>query len=78
MPVYTYKDFRDVLQKLGFQLARTKKHETWIRKEPNMPLKIVRIRHKRKRDIPKSLFGEMLKQAGIENEEEFRRILKGK
>ncbi len=78
MPVYTYKDFRDVLQKLGFQLARTRKHETWVRKEQDKPLKIVRIRHKKKKDIPKSLFYDMLRQAGIESEEEFRKILKGK
>ncbi|MBC8231681.1 type II toxin-antitoxin system HicA family toxin [bacterium] len=75
MAVCTYRDFRKVLQKLGFQLARTRKHETWVKKEEGKPLKIVRVRHKRKKDIPKSLFNEMLKQAGIENEEEFQKIL---
>jgi len=76
MAAYTYKDFRKVLRKLGFQLARRRKHETWIKKEQGKPLKIVRVRHQRKKDIPKSLFNEMLKQAGIENEEEFQRILR--
>lgn len=76
MAVYTYGDFRNVLRKLGFQLARTRKHETWVKREKGKPLKIVRVRHKQKKDIPKSLFNEMLKQAGIESEEEFQRILK--
>ena len=75
MAVYTYRDFRYVLQKLGFRLARTKKHETWEKREPGEPLRIVRVRHQGKRDITKSLFNEMLRQAGIENEEEFRMIL---
>lgn len=76
MAVYSYRDFRNVLQKLGFQLARTRKHETWVKREPGEPLRVVRVRHKRKKDIPKSLFNEMLRQAGIESEEEFQRILK--
>jgi predicted RNA binding protein YcfA (HicA-like mRNA interferase family) len=76
MPVYTYENFRDVLQKMGFQLVRARKHETWVKKDK--PLKIVRIRHKKKKDIPRSLFHEMLRQSEIESEEEFRRILKGK
>ena len=76
MAVYTYKDFRKVLRKIGFQRARVRKHETWIKKEPGEPLKIVRVKHQQKKDIPKPLFNEMLKQAGIENEEEFQRILR--
>lgn len=76
MTVYTYKDFRKVLKKLGFQRARIRKHETWMKEEQGKLLKIVRVKHQRKKDIPKSLFNEMLKQAGIENEEEFQRILR--
>jgi predicted RNA binding protein YcfA (HicA-like mRNA interferase family) len=75
MAVYTYGDFRTVLRKLGFQLARTRKHETWVKREQGRPLRIVRVRHQGKKDIPKPLFNEMLRQAGIGSEEEFRRIL---
>lgn len=70
-----YGEFRKVLHKLSFELVRSRKHETWVKRVPGEPLRIVRVSHQRSRDIPISLFKEMLRQAGI-NEEEFRRILK--
>jgi len=77
MAVYSYNDFRKVLRKLGFQRIRSKKHEIWYRHTETADFK-VGVSHKRGEDIPRWLFHKMLKQAGIESEEEFVRILRGK
>ena len=62
--------------KMGFQLARKAKHETWIKKTENENSRIVRISHQKGKDIPKPLFKEMLRQAGIKDEDEFQKILR--
>ena len=76
MASFTFDQFRVVLTKLGFEKIRSKKHETWRKVLPNKSILRVRISHKHHRDIPKWLFFEMLRQAGID-EEQFLRILKG-
>jgi predicted RNA binding protein YcfA (HicA-like mRNA interferase family) len=75
MAVYSYDDMRYVLRKLGFEIVRSRKHETWERILENGTILQVRISHKGKRDIPRGTFHEMLRQAGID-ERAFRTILK--
>ena len=73
MAVYSYDDMRYVLRKLGFEIVRSRKHETWERILENSIILQVRISHKGKRDIPRGTFHEMLRQAGID-ERTFRKI----
>ena len=73
MAVYSYDDMRYVLRKLGFEIVRSRKHETWERVLENGAILQVRISHKGKRDIPRGVFHEMLRQAGID-EKTFRKI----
>lgn len=77
MAVYKYRDFRKVLRRRGFRLARSGKHETWILEEKGQQVAVVRVSHQHGKDIPPPLFAEMLRQAGI-TEAEFIRLLKGK
>jgi len=78
MAVYTYNDFRKVLARLGFELKRSRSHETWEKRLPNGRSLRVSVSHKHSKDIPRWLFRKMLKQAGIASEEEFVRILRGR
>ena len=77
MAVYTYRDFRDVLERLGFKLMRQRGHETWRKVQGEVVFRVT-LSHQHGRDIPRPLFQKMLKQAGIESEEEFARILRAK
>ena len=77
MAVYSYNDFRKVLRKLGFEKIRSKKHEIWYLHTETADFKVA-VSHRRGEDISRWLFHKMLKQAGIESEEEFVRILRGK
>lgn len=70
----TYSDFRNVLRRAGFQLARSKKHETWQKILPDGVILLVRISHQHGKDIPKILFHKMLRQAQM-TEEDFKRLL---
>ena len=72
---FTYNDFRKVLQKAGFTLARSKKHETWQKILPDGTIFQVRLSHQHGRDIPTALFHRMLKQANLAYDD-FVRILK--
>lgn len=74
MAIHTYNDVRYVLRKLGFEIIRSKKHETWERILGNGTVLQVRISHKGKRDIPRGIFHEMLRQAGID-EHIFKKVL---
>ncbi|MFH1962378.1 MAG: type II toxin-antitoxin system HicA family toxin [bacterium] len=74
MAIYTYDQMRKVLKGLGFEKIREKKHETWEKILKNKVVLQVRLSHKGKRDIPKSIFYEMLRQAGI-NEVAFKEVL---
>jgi predicted RNA binding protein YcfA (HicA-like mRNA interferase family) len=64
--LYTFRQFRKVLRRLGFSKIRSRKHETWRKVLPNGTILQVRISHRHKQDIPKWLFYEMLRQAGID------------
>lgn len=66
MATYSYNDMRYVLGKLGFDLVRARKHETWEKVLENKVVLQVRLSHKGKRDIPRGTFHEMLRQAGID------------
>lgn len=74
MATYSYSQFRKVVQKLGFEKIRSKKHETWRRVLPDGTILRVRISHKGSETIPKWLFKKMLRQAGL-NEVKFRELL---
>ena len=66
MATYNYNQFRKVFRKLGFNKIRSKKHETWRKVLPDGTILRVRVRHKGSEAIPKWLFREMLRQAGID------------
>lgn len=70
----TYSDFRKVLRSAGFQLVRSKKHETWQKILPDGVILQVRVSHQHGQDIPKVLFHKMLRQAQM-TEEDFKRLL---
>jgi len=74
MAIYTYSQFRKVLRKLGFACIRRRKHETWEKILEDGTILQVRLSHKGNRDIPRSLFYELLRQAGID-EGTFRELL---
>ncbi len=74
----SYNDFRKVLRRLGFEMKRSRKHETWEKRLVDGRSRRVYISHQHGKDIPTGLFRKMLKQAGIESEEEFVEILRGK
>ena len=71
MPTATYRDFRVVLQRSGFNLARSKEHETWEKTLPTGEILQVQVSHQAERDIPTFLFHLMLKQARLTQEEFF-------
>lgn len=77
MPAFSYQDFRYVLAQLGFVLVRSRKHEIWRKVQPDGTILQVAVSHQRGRDIPRSLFLRMLRQAGI-SEEEFGAVLRGR
>ena len=68
MASYTFKQFRAVLSRLGFEQVRSRKHETWRKILADGTILRVRISHRHGRDIPKWLFYEMLRQAGVDEE----------
>lgn len=71
---YTYDQFRRVLNKAGFELIRSGKHEVWAKVEPDGTPHKVPISHQHGKDIPAWLFAKMLKQAGL-TRDEFERLL---
>jgi hypothetical protein len=77
MPTTTYREFRVVLQRAGFRLVRTTKHETWEKTLPTGEILIVRLSHQMARDVPTPLFHQMLKQARL-TQAEFFAQLRGK
>jgi hypothetical protein len=52
----TYREFREVLRKVGFSLERSRKHEIWKRKELDGRERTVVLSHQHGRDIPVRLF----------------------
>ncbi|MCX5862577.1 MAG: type II toxin-antitoxin system HicA family toxin [Deltaproteobacteria bacterium] len=62
---YTYREFHQVLQQVGFKLVRSGKHETWIKEEDGFQVAMVRVSHQHGKDIPRPLFREMLRQAKL-------------
>jgi predicted RNA binding protein YcfA (HicA-like mRNA interferase family) len=71
----TYREFREVLRKVGFSLERSRKHEIWKRKEPDGKERTVVLSHQHGRDIPVRLFHKLLRQAGL-SRDEFERLRK--
>jgi len=77
MPTATYREFRVVLQRSGFRLARSKKHETWEKTLPTGEILQVRLSHQMGRDVPTPLFHAMLRQARLTREEFFTLVREG-
>ena len=65
MSTATYWDFRVVLQRSGFHLVRSKKHETWEKTLPTGEILQARLSHQAGRDIPTFLFHLMLRKARL-------------
>ena len=76
MATATYREFRVVIQRAGFRLVRSKKHETWEKTLPTGEILHVRLSHQMARDIPTPLFHQMLKQARL-TRAEFLVLLRG-
>ena len=77
MPAVTYGDFRVVLQRAGFALIRSRKHETWEKTLPTGEILQVRLSHQYGRDIPTRLFHQMLRQAHVTQVEFFALLRQG-
>ena len=75
MAIYTFNDFGKILKRLDFQKMSSRKHETWRKILEDGTIIRVRISHKAGKDIPKWLFHEMLRQAGVD-EQRFRELLR--
>ncbi len=71
----TYREFREVLRKAGFQLVRSRKHEMWRRIEPDGTERNVPVSHQHGKDVPNWLLAKMLREAGL-SREEFERLRK--
>ena len=77
MPTATYGGFRVVLRRSGFQLVRSKKHETWETTLPTGDILQVRLSHQQGRDVPTRLFHQMLHQAQLTQAEFFALLREG-
>lgn len=76
MPTATYREFRVVLQRSGFRLVRSKKHETWEKTLDTGDILQGRLIHQMRRDLPTPLFHLMLRQARL-TQAEFVAVLRG-
>ena len=76
MPTATYREFRVVLQRSGFRLVRSKKHETREKTLDTGDILQVRLSHQMRRDLPTPLFHLMLRQARL-TQAEFVAVLRG-
>lgn len=74
MGTYSYDQLRRALRRAGFQLVRSRKHETWEKTLDTGEILQVRLSHKGHRDIPRGTFYEILRQMGID-EDDFRTLV---
>ncbi|MCS6902991.1 MAG: type II toxin-antitoxin system HicA family toxin [Candidatus Bipolaricaulota bacterium] len=74
MASYKFDDFRRVLERAGFTKIPGRKHETWRKVLADGTILRVRLSYQHGRDIPRWLFYEMLRQAGLD-EATFRKLL---
>lgn len=74
----TWKDYRKVIKRNGFQRERSKKHETWIQYDSEgRVLRQTRASHGNKEIRDKSFFRALLKQVG-KTEQHFFDVLSKK
>lgn len=66
-----------VLQRAGFRLVRSKKHETWEKTLAAGEILQVRLSHQMGRDIPTQLFHAMLRQGRLTQAEFFALLRQG-
>lgn len=73
-----WNEYRKVIERNGFELARSKKHETWIRYGPaGEVVAQTRASHGNAEIADKGFFKELLSQCG-KTEQHFNEVLKGK
>jgi len=72
-----FSEFRTVLERNGFELARSRSHEIWILRDAKGRLdKKVPVSHGNAEIRTRGLFSRMLRQAG-KTEEHFFEVLNG-
>jgi hypothetical protein len=77
MPTATYGEVGVVVRRAGFQLVRSKKHETWEKTLPGGEILQVRLSHQVARDVPTRLFHQMPRQARVTQADFFRMLWEG-
>jgi hypothetical protein len=65
MAVYTYRQVRGVLRKLGFRRVRIRKHETWEKILDDGSVLQVRLSHKGGRDVRRGLLRRFCARWGL-------------
>lgn len=72
-----WNEYRKVIERNGFELVRSKKHETWVQyDEDARVLRQTRASHGNAEIADRRFFKELLKQAG-KSEQHFFDVLKG-
>lgn len=73
----SYRDWEKVLPKKGFNRSEGAKHIIFKKIDPNGTVRMVPIRRMGAKEIPKDFHHDLLKEAGM-TQEEFEFYLKGK
>ncbi len=72
-----WNEYRKVIERNGFKLVRSKKHETWVQYDEHCRvLRQTRASHGNAEIADRRFFKELLKQAG-KTEKHFFEVLKG-
>ncbi len=74
MASYSFDDVRQVSRLIGFLKIRSHKHDTWRKTLADGTILLVRLSHKHGQTVPRWLFHEILRQAGL-SEANFRQLL---
>ncbi len=74
----TWPEYRKVIQRNGFQFARSRKHETWVQLDDNGRLiRHTRVAHGNDEIADPALFHNLLKQCG-KTKKHFYEVLQSK
>lgn len=74
----TWNDYRKVIERNGFKLERSAKHETWIQYDPEgRVLRSTRASHGNAEISDRRFFGRLLKQCG-KTRKHFDEVLRSK
>lgn len=73
-----WNEYRKVIERNGFELVRSKKHETWVQyDEESRVLRQTRASHGNDEIPDRGMFKSLLRQCG-KTEKHFNEVLKGK